>query len=175
MASEIWFTSDSHFFHENFLKFKDKEGNLIRPFKSVEEMNDIMVQNWVRVVRPQDKIYHLGDLTFRYHHAFNVLMGLLPGHKRLVLGNHDRPKNPNLFRRFEKVYGVWRGFHEYGFTCSHIPLMLKSLRDGNVNVHGHIHEKLMEDPHYINVCVEQTNYTPIHLDEIRQIINGRNL
>lgn len=52
------------------------------------------------------------------------------------------------------------------FTCSHIPLRLESLRDGKVNVHGHIHQNLMKEKGYINVCVEVRDYTPVHMDQI---------
>jgi calcineurin-like phosphoesterase family protein len=33
-----------------------------------------------------------------------------------------------------------------------------------VNVHGHIHARRINDPRYINVCVEQINYTPVSYD-----------
>lgn len=163
--AEKWFISDTHFFHSNILKFVGNDGNVIRPFNDVTEMNEYIIRKWNNTVAVNDKVYHLGDVTFKYGKEFNELMSRLKGQKRLILGNHDKIKGTELMRWFEKV-DLWKGFKEGGFTCSHIPLRLESLRDGKFNVHGHIHQNVMDDPHYINVCVEQWNYTPVNYDEI---------
>lgn len=172
--SDIWFISDTHFFHSNMLKFLDAEGKRFRPFNYVEEMNELIVKNWNDRIRPQDHVWHLGDVTWRYDGPFNSLMSRLQGHKRMLLGNHDklRAGGGSLLRWFQKIE-LWRGFKEHNFTCSHIPLRLDSLRDGAFNVHGHIHQNMLADPHYINVCVEHTNWGPVHLDEIIRIIKER--
>lgn len=173
VATDIWFISDTHFFHSNILKFIDGDRKHIRPgFSCVEAMNEDMVDKWNAVVKPQDHIYHLGDVTFRYDRPFAELMGRLRGQKRLVIGNHDKLKNQALLKWFDKVM-LWRGFKEFNFTAVHIPLILSSLRDGDFCVHGHIHQNLMEDPHYVNVCVEHTDYAPIHIDQVREIIAKR--
>lgn len=163
--AEIWFISDTHFGHSNILKFKDKEGNPIRSFNNTFEMDETMVQRWNELVKPADHVWHLGDVTFRYDGYFNNIMSRLNGKLRLVVGNHDKMKNPNLFKWFEKVV-YWRGFREHNFTATHQPNRLEGLRDGAFNVHGHIHEKKMSDPHYINVSVEVRDYAPTHLDQI---------
>lgn len=170
----IWFISDTHFWHSNILKFQDDKRNYIRNFGSVVEMNEYMVQEWNKRVKPEDHIWHLGDVSWRYDGALTNIMQRLNGHKRVLIGNHDRIKNPNFLKWFEKAE-LWRGFHEHGFTCTHIPQRLEALRDGNINVHGHIHQNLMDDPHYINVCVEHTNYAPVHMDEILAEIKKRGL
>lgn len=166
---DIWFTSDHHFFHSNILKFQDGERKFIRPgFKDVEEMNELMVERWNSVVKPQDKVWHLGDVAFKVRERrsdLNNLLHRLNGHKRLIVGNHDDIPGLITFGVFEKIE-LWRGFKDEGFTCSHIPLRLDSLRDGKVCVHGHIHQNLMKEPGYINVCVEVRDYTPVHMDTI---------
>lgn len=167
---EKWFTSDHHFFHTNMLKFTNKFGERIRhQFNSLEEQHEVMIQNWNRVVKPNDFVYHLGDVTFQYHQPFNELMHRLNGSKRLIVGNHDKLKQAGLFQHFEKVM-YWKGFHDLGFTATHVPHMLSGLRDGYFNVHGHTHAACLEDPHYINVCVEVRNYTPVHMDTILEEI-----
>lgn len=171
MAHDIWFISDTHFWHANILKFTGSDGGLIRPgFDGVIHMNEVMIEKWNSVVKPQDKVYHLGDVTFRYDGSFNAIMSRLHGHKRLMLGNHDKLANGALSRWFEKIE-LWTGgkFKQYGFVCSHIPLRPDQMRDGELNVHGHIHQNVINDPRYLNVCVERVNYTPVHLDEIRKV------
>lgn len=171
MVHEKWFISDTHFFHTNVLKFmKDEKTRMRSEFSSLDEMHEVMIERWNSCVKPQDYIYHLGDVTFQYHRPFQELMWRLNGHKRLIVGNHDKLKQDGLLKHFDKVE-LWKGFKEFNFTCSHIPLRLDSLRDGKYNVHGHLHHRKMDDPHYINVSVEQNNYYPFHLDDILKRIS----
>lgn len=163
--TDKWFISDTHFCHENILKFKGDNGKPIRPFSSLGEMHEILIQNWNSVVKDGDLVYHLGDVTFKYDSTFNNIMSRLKGKKRLIIGNHDKLMNPNLFRWFEKAM-LWHGFREYNFTAVHIPLEISRLRDGEYCVHGHTHQNVDPNPAYVNVCVEQTNYTPVNIDEI---------
>lgn len=173
MIHEKWFTSDHHLFHTNIIKFVDDQGHRIRKFNSIDEMHEYMIQRWNSVVKDNDYVYHLGDVTFQYHAGFNNVMSRLKGRKRLIVGNHDKIWNPNLMHWFEKA-DLWRGFKEHDFTCTHFPHRLESLRDGHFNVHGHIHQNSMEDLHYINVCVEVRDYTPVHLDQILKEIKDAN-
>lgn len=166
--TDIWFISDTHFFHENILKFKDGKGYTIRDFADVTEMNERMVENWNARVKPQDKVYHLGDVAVgvRDADAFSNLMRRLNGHKRLMLGNHDHINSAG-YRFFERIE-LWTGgkFKKDGFVACHIPLRHDQMRDGELNVHGHIHHNIIDDPRYMNVCVEHTGYAPVHMDEI---------
>lgn len=162
--NDIWVSSDWHFGHANIIKFAQ------RPFSSVEEMDEIMIQRHNAVVKPNDKFYCLGDIAFRR----DVLERVLPrlnGKKRLILGNHDNEDMSFYSRYFEKIMG-WRQFNERGvfMVLSHVPLHksgfdYRSDRPA-VNVHGHIHARRIDDPHYINACVEWTDYAPVHFDTL---------
>lgn len=166
MIHEKFFISDTHFYHSNILKFTGDDGLRIRSlFNSLEEMHEYMIQKWNSVVKDNDFVYHLGDVTFQYHKGFNELMHRLKGKKRLIIGNHDKIWNPALQMHFEKV-DLWKGFKEHNFTASHFPLRLEGLRDGAFNVHGHIHQNTMDNPRYINVSVEVRDYTPVHIEQI---------
>src|ERR1041385_7153975 len=104
--ADIWFISDHHFFHENILKFVGDDGARIRPeFATVDEMNWYMVDRWNSVVKPQDKVWHLGDVAFKTTERadeIDHLLSQLHGHKRMLVGNHDNLKAPFL-RHFEKI------------------------------------------------------------------------
>lgn len=168
--ADKWFISDTHFFHDNILKFTGDDGKPIRPFKTVEEMHSYIIENWNSVVKENDYVYHLGDVTFKYHYGFEVLMKSLKGKKRLILGNHDKIKGTKLLDFFEKV-DLWKGFKEYNFTATHIPLMIPSLRDGAYCVHGHVHQNSIKNPNYINVSCEVIDYTPVNIEEIKFMID----
>lgn len=169
--ADIWFISDTHFSHENILKFKDDKGELIRGrFSSVSLMDEYMIEMWNDRVKPGDKVYHLGDVAF----GSNLkIVKKLNGKKRLVVGNHDKI-NRELCSYFDKIM-LWTGgkFKEHGFVCSHIPLREDQMRDAEINVHGHIHQNAPPSRRHICVCVEHTDYAPVHLDEIKAEILRR--
>ena len=99
--SDIWIVSDTHFGHNNMLKFKDKDNNPIRPgFSTVEEMDEHMIECWNSVVKDGDIVYHLGDVFFDNGHT---VLPRLKGRKRLLLGNHDNGKSKHLQDNFQNV------------------------------------------------------------------------
>jgi len=173
---DIWVISDTHFGHENILKFKDKDGQPVRDFESVEEMNETMVDRWNSVVKQGDKVYHLGDVFFGSKDNFKTLWPRLNGHKRLIVGNHDDIKFLSSGGFFGKVQ-MWRIFSEHKLIMSHVPLRQDQFRDnewtrgedpdGFINVHGHIHQNPSPEGPYKCVCVEQTNYTPVNIEDLR--------
>lgn len=160
---DIWVISDQHLGHKNFLNFLDKDGNRIRKFDSVEDMDEYIVQKHNSVVRDQDLVYFLGDVFFNdgWKH-----IPRLKGHKRLILGNHDDPLDQNLMKHFQKVM-IWRIFKEFNCVLSHIPLHDTSINEKvKYNIHGHIHEKDSPSERHINACVEKHDYTPVHIEEM---------
>jgi calcineurin-like phosphoesterase family protein len=177
MSKDIWLVSDTHFFHTNILKFTDEEGNLIRGsrFSSVEEMNQCMMDNWNSVVKPGDKVYHLGDVFMGAKEDFQKFWPKLNGKKNLIVGNHDDIKWLAQKEFFSKIY-MWRMFTEFGLLLSHVPIHESGLRRGSptdenapmlLNVHGHIHQNPSPTKHHRCVCVEQIDYTPINIEELR--------
>src|SRR5574337_157992 len=106
----IYFTSDSHFGHANFLYFKDEGGERIRKeFDSLIGMDEAMIERWNARVKPQDIIYHLGDVCFGGSAMLQSIMRRLNGHKRLILGNHDRLDMGLYAKYFDKIMS-WRYF-----------------------------------------------------------------
>lgn len=180
--SRIFVIADTHFGHTNsWAKFKRPDGSPLRPFSSTEEMDETMVERWNSVVRPQDHVYHLGDVCIAKHNLDICLR--LNGHKRLVRGNHDIFKTKDYLRvGFEEIYGcrVFLPNEQQGIPgaiLSHIPLHPDSVKRWAINVHGHTHDKGVTlptdipelrtfDPRYICVSVEQTDYTPVLLSDL---------
>jgi len=174
-----WITSDQHFFHSNILTFKDDKGNLIRPnFDSMQEMNEYMIEKWNSVVKQDDKVYHLGDIVMKEARKyFDQIMPRLNGTKVLIKGNHDIAKLSIYADYFKDV----RSEHHFKtgsgdiVVFTHRPIFLgeSHFKDKSVfNVHGHIHQNLLDDKRYINVCVEHWDYTPIEWNQISAMITG---
>lgn len=179
-----WFISDTHFFHAKLLTFEKKDGHKCRSqFSCIEEMNELMVERWNARVKQGDKVWHLGDVALglsgkEYETVLDPFLSRLNGRKNLVVGNHDKIKNRILHKHFQHME-LWKHYGKdvYGaaFILTHIPQDLGQLRKANINLHGHIHDDLMDKPNYINVCCEHTNYAPVHLDEILTEIRKRGL
>jgi calcineurin-like phosphoesterase family protein len=153
MKSNIFFTSDLHFGHKNILTYCP------RPYKTVEEMNETLVNNWNSVVSSIDTVYVLGDLMMSYEQGKNYVKRL-QGKKYLIFGNHDKPfgKTGDTYKKWEEAYKDL-GFNEIypkltyeGFNLNHIPYecpfdkreylnKYKTLDDGTPLLCGHVHEK----------------------------------
>jgi calcineurin-like phosphoesterase family protein len=164
MTHKSFVTSDTHFGHKNILTFTDDEGKLTREFDSVEEMDEHMVDNWNRIVRPVDKVYHLGDVAIQKKSI--SIVERLNGKKILIKGNHDIFSLKEYAKYFKDVR-AYRMFPGEGFILSHIPIHPRQLQGRwRYNIHGHLHQNLVGDERYINVCVEQTDYEPVDLEHI---------
>ena len=161
MTREIWITSDTHFGHENIIRYCD------RPFANAAEMDEMLIENWNSVVKDGDIVYHLGDVYLGVEGRKAIPK--LNGRKRLVLGNHDNGKDQALIGGFQKI-SVWRMFKEFGLLLTHVPVHESSLYRADrklLNVHGHIHTNPSPSSDHRCVCVEQTDYTPVNIAELR--------
>ncbi len=181
MTHNIFFISDTHFGHEKCCTtFKRNDGSPLRPFANAQEMDEEMVRRWNEVVREHDKVYHLGDVVISKKHL--SILGRLNGSKRLVRGNHDIFKTKEYMEYFKEVYGI-RVLEDLVLT--HVPLHPASITERwGTNVHGHLHAHVVErqspyaksamltDPLYASVCVEQIDYRPIELSELRARIKA---
>jgi calcineurin-like phosphoesterase family protein len=160
--ADRYFISDTHFGHDAVYKFTNFDGSRVRDFaNSAEEGDQVMIDRWNSVVKPSDKVYHLGDVAFPRRKL--AILGQLNGKKILIKGNHD------IFdlKDYTKYFVDIRGAHElYKMMLTHIPIHPEQLGRFDANIHGHIHDRKIDDKRYVNVSVEQINATPISLDEV---------
>jgi calcineurin-like phosphoesterase family protein len=151
-----FFSGCSHFGHANIIKLAN------RPFNSVEEMDEILVENWNKTVGKNDIAYHLGDFAYRNTVNNNDILKRLNGRITLLQGNHDPTlwghkyyefkENKRLFVLCHYPFETWNGYHR-----------------GSVHIHCHTHKhELISAERRFNVTVEATGYKPISLDEILQ-------
>lgn len=172
--ANVFLISDHHLYHSNILNFFRSDGvTKLRSFSNVDEMDEHMVECHNSVVKPGDKTYFLGDVCFSAK-ALPIL-ARMNGEKVLIKGNHDKLKLSQYMQYFKDV----RGSHQFdGILMTHIPVHTGSLARWPVNVHGHLHANNVElsphhpDPRYFNVSVEQINYTPISLEDLKSRVKN---
>lgn len=181
----IFVTSDTHFNHTNIIKYCN------RPFASVAEMNQTLIDNWNRVVRPQDTVIHCGDFAFTKANrkvasaTISTLANNLNGRKILILGNHDDKRISYRDCGFgAQFYHFWVVGNKIFCHCA--DWVDEADKCGRFIYYGHVHDNDIapNGPNWRNVCVEWTDYTPIDIttnltgDEYRIIVmttgvNGR--
>lgn len=189
--SNIFLISDTHWGHEAAVKhFKREDGSPLRDFESAEACDEFMVEQWNKVVRSQDKVYHLGDVVMpKNHKKLDEIMPRLNGTKVLIKGNHDELKPGRYLEHFKDI----RGSHLLdNLVLTHIPVHSASLLRWRGNIHGHLHaysvlkanhiqngtimyHEQAVDPKYFCVSVEQINYTPIPFETVNTIFKERGL
>lgn len=151
-----WITSDHHFGHERIIELERPQ------FDNITQMNDYMIRQWNSVVAPEDIVYHLGDFSLGLTEGEMIeLVASLNGTITLVRGNHDRWGKKRLisFGFKDVVNSIEMG----QYILTHRP-MTKELLGDRYNIHGHTHSKLIGHNNYFNVCVEQTDYSPVKLE-----------
>ena len=96
----IYFLSDTHFGHKRVLEFERFN------FKTIEEHDDYIIEKWNSTIKENDKVYHLGDVIFKYSkYTLEELMSKLNGYKILIRGNHDKRSNDYYLNNgFNEVY-----------------------------------------------------------------------
>lgn len=152
-----YFIADLHFGHRNICKY--------RPFHTNKEHDEHIIEQWNRIVTPRDKVFVLGDACFDEESLEQAKR--LNGSKHLVMGNHC-VLTPKLWKVFSCVSGPIK-YKE--FWLSHMPIHPEELR-GKKNIHGHMHDAVIDSPDYISVCCERVFYTPVNLQDIRKVMRG---
>jgi len=165
----LLFTADPHYYHKNL--------SIHRGFNSVEEMNELMIDNHNKKVTKHDHIYILGDFSFGTVEQTLEILNRLNGNKYLIIGNHDEKmlKSREVVSKFAWVKDYYKLRHNglkiilshypfYKWNCSHY---------GSLMFHGHIHESKLdiEIKNLYNVGVDVNCFEPVSLEEILEKIN----
>ena len=179
-AEHTFFTSDTHFNHANIIKFCN------RPFKDVEQMNDVMIANWNSVIGKDDTVFHLGDFCLGGAAEWTKILDRLNGKIYLIMGNHDLKNiRQGFISRFEHVAMQMR--IEIGkkriYLC-HYPFLCfeGSYKDDVWQLFGHVHTRRSNSgidagrlqylyPTQYDVGVDNNNFTPVLFGQVKRIID----
>lgn len=134
--SEIFFSSDIHFGHKNIIHHAN------RPFGSVEEMNESLVERWNSTVGPRDVVYFAGDFSFARAEETEKFFKALNGMKHLIVGNHDGNSTKRLpWASVSDIKEV--SIDGNKFVVCHYPMEVwNGSHRRAFHVHGHSHGTL---------------------------------
>lgn len=186
MGSGVFFTSDLHFRHGNIIKYCN------RPFETVQEQTEKLIENWNKTVPDTAIVFILGDFAFASKNQQKTILQKLTGKKYLVLGNHDQniPEE-----EFEGIYDLVEVSIKVGenwetFILSHRPLLCWEGSDKGVYMlSGHIHSSNIRKEGCQNgdielwetmagrlcwdVGVDNNDYKPISVEEVLEKIKNK--
>lgn len=159
----ILWTADTHFGHRSVLTFKGQE----RPFPTIEEHDEALIECWNATVQPNDQIWHLGDFAYKCHpQRMQQIFKRLNGQKCIVLGNHDTRETMKLgwdwvgdFAMLS-VDGLQIVMSHYGMRT------WPGQRYGAIMLYGHSHGRLPGARNTLDVGVDSWGYCPIQLPQI---------
>lgn len=173
----IFFTSDHHFGHKNIIKYSN------RPFESVEEMDEIMIQRWNEKVGQNDDVYHLGDVGLCSSGKLRKILDRLNGKKYLIKGNHERSAL-DCHTSFEWI----KDYHELKVQDSEfekgsqmLALFHYSMRvwnkwhRGTYHLYGHSHGTLEDNPNSqsFDIGVDCHDFYPLSYEEVKVIMKTK--
>jgi calcineurin-like phosphoesterase family protein len=177
-----WVISDTHFYHTNIIRYC--RPRFTATPEGTEVMNKFMIDNWNSRVKPDDIVYHLGDVVFKTPQDIAAnLIDSLHGIKILIRGNHDKGYQSMLDMGFaavmeEAVIKVDR----YSVLLRHRPLT-NFPNHVHAVFHGHIHNatedsliaagedpSILDEPRNVNLSVEVIGYKPMKIEEALGIV-----
>lgn len=177
--ADIWLTSDTHFYHEQDFLYAP------RGFQNTWEMTEAIVERWNSVVKPEDIVYHLGDVLMG-HYDVNVLK-CLNGQLCIVRGNHDTDRKLSDINatRPDTIFVGTSDLIKIGklslFLC-HYPVLTANFDDKHFNqhvisLHGHTHQKgnwlFPDNPFVYHVGMDSHGCYPVHIDTVVSDIRNR--
>ena len=200
LGQNIFFTSDTHYNHKNICrgvsKWRDVNGNVpvsqTRDFKTLDHMNDAIVESINSVVGEDDILFHLGDWSFGgFENIAEFRNRIVCKNIHLVLGNHDHHiennrdgiqdlfSSVNQYLRLQvSVYpGTVLHTGKVDLVLMHYPIASwHNMNDNVIHLHGHVHlppNKKLAEGKAMDVGVDGNFLVPYSLNEITRIMNNQ--
>ena len=177
-AEHTFFTSDTHFNHANIIRFCN------RPFKDVEQMNEVMIANWNRVIGTDDTVFHLGDFCLGGAAEWTKILDRLNGKIYLILGNHDLKNiRQGFIDKFEHV--AMQMHIEIGkqkiYLCHYPFLCFEGGYKDVWQLFGHVHSRNNNTgndakrlqylyPTQYDVGVDNNDFRPVSYEQVMNVI-----
>ena len=184
-AQKFYFTSDTHFNHENIIKYCK------RPFSSIDEHDEALIKNWNDVVPEDGIVFHLGDVGFGDPGRINEILKQLNGKIYLVIGNHDwrRIVNDHKWRFEDMTQQINMKIGKRHIILNHYPMLAFGGawrgEDATYQLFGHVHTspytdegldqlrmKMLFTSQY-DVGVDNNSFKPISWNDVDTIMHNQ--
>jgi calcineurin-like phosphoesterase family protein len=191
-GQRLFFTSDTHYAHSNICSATtnwSESSNLTREFKSLDHMNNTLVNNINCMVGEDDILIHLGDWSFGgFEKVQEFRDRILCKNIHLVLGNHDH----HIERNKEGIQSLFSSVQNYlrlevkrpinkattekfTFVCMHYPIASwHDMNQGVIHLHGHVHlppHLRLADGKAMDVGVDGNGLEPLSMNEVLSLMD----
>ena len=176
----IYITSDFHFNHQKEFIYEP------RGFHSSEEMNEVLLENYNSIVRPEDEVYILGDLMLNdTTYGMECLKQIKCQDIHIIFGNHDTNSRIELYKTLPNIcvigYATLIKHKKWNFMLSHYPMNTTNLDDDRApylkvwNICGHSHTKEKIDPitNSIHCELDAWNNYPVSIEQIMKLLRDK--
>ena len=165
-----FYTADQHNWHKRIFELQK------RPFTSLQEMTEVMIEKYNKKVSANDNAYFLGDFSFGTKEQTEYILRRLKGNKHFIWGNHDKVLREN--KDLQKYFSWCKQYHtiyenDIPIVLCHFPFRSwDKQRYGSLHLFGHVHTNenshhpIIEIPNSYNVGVDAWNFEPVSLQEI---------
>lgn len=167
----IYFSSDWHLGETRITK---EFNPFFRPFKSVEEQNECIINNMNSLIKEGDTLIHLGDVAMTVE-DMKLLDNLVCKNRILIEGNYDvdKPeKRKELEKYFDKIVPELKmKINGLKLYLNHYPTKC-NMKSDRFNICGHIHGLWKVQPNMVNVGIDAWNFLPVSFDDIKFVKNA---
>lgn len=163
-----YFTSDWHLGHRVITKYRSQ-------FKTIEEHDNAIFAEAEKLTK-RDIIFVIGDFLFDCDDFEYYLerISKLSCRIKLIMGNHDSLKlySQTIAKNIEIQLSL---FTYKSFWISHCPIHPDELRNRIGNIHGHLHNAILDDNRYFDVGLDKNNFKFINWEDIKEIFHNRGI
>jgi len=166
----IWFTADYHLAHKNIIEYCN------RPFSSVKEMDQTILNNLSLVIKPGDDIYYLGDLSFNTESARIFLDITKRCNVIFIKGNHDKGSVIHELKQYKiPVYGLKTiTFDKQVIVLCHYAMRVWDRSHYNSwQLYAHSHGSLPPIGKQHDVGVDNNDFKPVSMSSLFEIMNQK--
>jgi len=137
MKGKLILSSDLHFMHNNVLKFCPAT----RPWETVDDMTEGLIEHWNSVVSPEDEVLDLGDMFFCNKDKITEILSRLNGNITHLYGNHSKVlRNQFKLPAYDYLEFTYDKTH---IVASHFPMRSWNRQHyGSLCIFGHEHGNL---------------------------------
>ena len=192
-GQNLFFTSDTHYSHSNICRATTRwtdADSVTRDFKSLEHMNDTLVNNINEVVGQDDILIHLGDWSFGGFEMIEEFRSrIFCKNVHLTFGNHDH----HIRRNKGGVQDLFSSTQDYlhldlripkgkevdklTLVCMHFPIASwDGMNDGVIHLHGHVHlpkHHKIGDGRSIDVGMDGNDMKPYRIQEVISLMKNQ--
>jgi calcineurin-like phosphoesterase family protein len=168
--SKKFYTADFHLFHYNIIKYCN------RPFATLDEMHETIINGMNERVQKNDELYILGDVSFYCGRKVCAILDAIKcQRKHLIIGNHDA-KNIGRAYAWESVSDYKIVFdHNVMVVLMHYPIeSWKAMAHGSIHLHGHRHGNAghhgtSQLKFRVDVGVDPMKFKPVCLEDLTKL------